>query len=251
MSGHNKWSSIKHRKGAQDAKRGKVFTKVSKELTVAAKMGGGDPSANARLRLALEHARAASMPADTVTRAIKKGTGELEGGQIEELSYEGYGPGGVAFIVDCTTDNSNRTLSEVRNIFEKSGGNLAKNGAVAFLFSRKGMIRFEAAQYPEDKVMEAALEAGADDVVTEGDHVVVYTGAPDFHRVKEALDAAGLTSVAAEMTMIPSNTVACNEELARKILRLHERLEDHDDVQAVHANFDIADEVLAVVQAEA
>jgi YebC/PmpR family DNA-binding regulatory protein len=248
MSGHNKWSSIKHRKGAQDAKRGKVFTKVSKELTVAARMGGSDPTGNARLRLALEKARAASMPSDTVARAIKKGTGELDGGSIEELVYEGYGPGGVAFIIDVTTDNANRTSSEVRNMFEKSGGNLAKSGAVAFLFSRKGMIRYEASRFSEDKVMEAALEAGADDVVTEADHVVVYTAQADFHRVKEALDAAGLESVAAELTMIPSNTVVCNEDLARKTLRLQEKLEDHDDVQAVHANFEIPDEIAALVQ---
>ncbi|MCC7381792.1 MAG: YebC/PmpR family DNA-binding transcriptional regulator [Deltaproteobacteria bacterium] len=246
MSGHNKWSSIKHRKGAQDAKRGKVFTKISKELTVAARIGGGDPSGNPRLRLALANARAASMPSDTVTRAIKKGTGELGADQIQEMVYEGYGPGGVAFIVEVASDNANRTSSEVRNLFEKSGGNLAKSGAVSFLFNRRGMVRYDAAKYTEEKVMEAALEAGAEDVVAEGDHVVVYTEPARFHAVKEALDAAGLEALAAELTMVPTNTVACkDEDLARRTMKLMEKLEDQEDVQNVYANFDIPESLMA------
>lgn len=244
MSGHNKWSTIKHRKGAQDAKRGKVFTKITKELTVAARMGGGDPTANPRLRLAMQKARAASMPADNVSRAIKKGTGELAGGNIDELVYEGYGPGGVAFIIDIATDNQNRSLSEVRNILEKSGGKFAKNGAVAFLFTRRGMIRYEADKYSEEQIMEAALEAGAEDVVTEGDHVVVYCTQGDFLTVQENLESAGLESLAAEVTMIPSTTVACDKSLAEKTMKLVDKLEDNDDVQNVWGNFDIPDEVM-------
>jgi YebC/PmpR family DNA-binding regulatory protein len=218
MSGHNKWSTIKHRKGAQDAKRGKIFTKLGKEITVAARVGGGDADGNPRLRLAIQKARAASMPSDNIQRAIKRGTGELDGGQIDELTYEGYGPGGVAFIIDAATDNANRTLPEVRNMLEKSGGNLAKSGAVAFQFSKKGMVRYEASRFGEDQVMEAALEAGAEDVVTEEDHVVVYCAPGDFISVKEQLDAAGLESIADEVTMIPSNTVLCDKDLAERIL---------------------------------
>jgi YebC/PmpR family DNA-binding regulatory protein len=251
MSGHNKWSSIKHKKGAADAKRGKVFTKISKELTVAARMGGGDISGNARLRLAVSLAKAASMPADNISRAIKKGTGELEGGHIEELVYEAYAPGGVALIIDVATDNQNRTVSEVRNLIDKAGGKLAVSGSVAFLFQRRGMIRFDASKYSEDKVMEAALEGGAEDVVTEGDHVVVYTAHNNLSQVKEAMEKAGLEPIAAEATMIPSNTVKCDLDLAKKTLKLIEKLEDHDDIQNVWANYDISDEIMAAVHNEA
>lgn len=251
MSGHNKWSSIKHKKGAADAKRGKIFTKLSKEITVSARMGGGDINGNSRLRLAVTAAKAASMPADNITRAIKKGTGELEGGQIEELVYEAYGPGGVGMIVDVATDNQNRTISEIRNMLDKAGGKLAALGSVSFMFHRRGMVRFDAARYPEERVMEAALEAGAEDVVTEGEHVVVYTSNATFHAVKEAMEATGLEPVAAETTMIPQNTVKCDLDLARKTLKLIERLEDHDDVQNVWANYEIPDDVMATVQAEA
>ncbi len=244
MSGHNKWSTIKHRKGAQDAKRGKIFTKLGKELTVAARMGGGDPDANSRLRLGIQRARAASMPADNITRAIKRGTGELEGGQIDEIVYEGYGPGGVAFIMESATDNQNRTLAEVRNIVEKAGGKLAKNGAVAFLFAKRGMVRYDAEKYDEDTVMEAALEVGAEDVVTEGDQVIVYCTQSDFAEVKEGLDAAGLESIDAEIAMIPSTTVDCDLELAKKTLKLLDKLEDNEDVTNVWGNFDISDEVM-------
>jgi len=248
MSGHNKWSTIKHRKGAQDAKRGKIFTKIGKEITVAAKIGGGDPSGNPRLRLAVQKARAASMPADNVQRAIKRGTGELEGGQIDELVYEAYGPGGVAFIIDIATDNQNRSLAEVRNMVEKSGGKLAKAGAVSFLFSRKGMIRYDSDKHTEDEVMEAAIDAGADDVFTEDGQVVVYTSQGDFAEVKEALDEAGLESLVAEVAMIPSTSVDCDAQLALKILKLIDKLEDNDDVQHVWGNHEIADDVMNEIQ---
>jgi YebC/PmpR family DNA-binding regulatory protein len=248
MSGHNKWSSIKHKKGAADAKRGKIFTKISKEITVAARMGGGDIGGNSRLRLAVAAAKAASMPSDNITRAIKRGTGELEGGHIEELVYEAYGPGGVAYIVDVATDNQNRTISEIRNVLDKSGGNLAKSGSVAFIFHRRGMLRFDSAKYTEEKVMEAALEAGAEDVVTENDHIVVFTQNAQLNTVKEAMEAAGLEPLAAETTMIPSNTVKLDLETAKKTLRLIEKLEDHDDVQNVWANYDISDDIMAQVQ---
>ena len=248
MSGHNKWSTIKHRKGAQDAKRGKIFTKIGKEITVAARMGGGDVSANSRLRLAVAKARAASMPSDNVTRAIKRGTGELEGGQIDEIVYEGYGPGGVAFIIDVATDNQNRSLAEVRNIIDKAGGKLAKTGAVAFLFARRGMIRYDGGKYSEDQVMEAAIEAGAEDVVVEDDHIVVYTGVSDFPTVKEALDAASLESLEAEIAMIPSNTVDCDQGVAEKTLKLVDKLEDCEDVQNVWGNYSIPDEVMLALQ---
>lgn len=251
MSGHNKWSTIKHKKGAADAKRGKLFTKISKELTVAARIGGGDPAGNPRLRLAISKARAASMPADTMDRAIKKGTGELDGGQLEELTYEGYGPGGVAFILDVTTDNSNRSLSEIRNALEKSGGSLAKTGAVSFQFSRKGMIRLDAGKYSEDQVMEATLEAGPDDILSEDGQVVVYTSPMALHAVKEALEAQGMEPATAEIAMIPSSVVRCDLELARKTVKLVEKLEDNDDVQAVWANYDIPDDVMGQLEQEA
>ncbi|MCK6546842.1 YebC/PmpR family DNA-binding transcriptional regulator [Myxococcota bacterium] len=244
MSGHNKWSSIKHKKGAADAKRGKVFTKLSKEITVSARMGGGDPTGNPRLRLAIAAAKAASMPSDNISRAIKKGTGELEGGQIEELVYEAYAPGGIGLIIEVATDNQNRTISDVRNVLDKAGGNLAKSGSVARIFQRRGMIRFDGARFAEDKVMEAALDAGAEDVVTEGDHVVVYTTVGDLNTVKEAMEAKGMEIIAAESTMIPSTTVKCDVELAKKTLKLIEKIEDHDDVQNVFGNHEIPDDVM-------
>ena len=244
MAGHSKWSNIKRRKGAADAKRGKIFTKLSKEIMVSARIGGGDVDANPRLRLAVKEARANSMPADNIARAIKKGTGELEGGAIEEMVYEGYGPGGVAFILDVATDNQNRTLAEVRTIFDKSGGSLGKAGSVAYLFSRKGMLRFVSQTHQEETLMEAALEAGAEDFSTEDDHYVVYTAVADFHAVQEALEARDIRADAAELTMIPANTVACDQDLAEKTLKLLDKLEDHDDIQSVWANFDLSDEVL-------
>lgn len=244
MSGHSRWATIKRKKGAADAKKGKVFTKLAKEITVAARMGGGDVSGNPRLRLAVQAARAAAMPMDNVQRAIKRGTGELDGGQIDELVYEGYGPGGVAFIMDVATDNQNRTIAEVRSFFDKAGGNLAKTGAVAFLFTRVGMIRFDANKYTEDKVMEVALEAGADDIRTEEGNVVVYTAHGQLPHVQEAFEKAGLEALVAEVTMVPSNFVKCDEDVAKKTLALLERLEDHDDIQHVWANFEISDELM-------
>lgn len=250
MSGHSKWSTIKRKKGAVDAKRGKLFTKLAKEITVSARMGGGDIDGNPRLRLAVAAARAQSMPLDNITRAIKRGTGELEGGQIEELVYEAYGPGGVAFIMDVATDNQVRTVAEVRHLLDKCGGTLGKTGSVAFLFDRRGMIRFDAARYSEEQVMTAAIEAGADDVQLEDDHVVVYTDPNDFLRVRDAFEAGGLEPAEAEITMIPTTTVKCDEELAQQTLKLHERLDDHDDVQKVWSNFDIPDDILEKLDGE-
>jgi len=244
MAGHSKWNNIKRKKGAVDAKRGQLFTKLSKEIQVSARMGGGDPDANPRLRLAVATARAASMPMDNITRAIKKGTGELEGGEIDELVYEGYGPGGVAFLLEVATDNTNRTLGEVRKIFDKAGGSFAKSGAVAFLFEKVGIIRFDPDRYDEDQVLEAALEAGADDVKTEDDQIVVQTAPQDFHRVQAAFERAGFEAQSSELAMLPSTFVSCDEELARTTLGLLEKLEEHDDVQHVWSNFDIPDEVL-------
>ena len=251
MSGHSKWSTIKRKKGAADAKRGKLFTKLSKEIQVSARLGGGDPDGNPRLRLAIQAARGASMPSDNINRAIKKGTGELGGDNIEELVYEGYGPGGVAFIMEVATDNQTRTIAEVRHIFDRSGGNLAKSGAVAFLFERRGMIRYEADAYPEERMMEAALEAGAEDVVTEDGQVVVYTEPNDLHAVKDVMDAGGFDASEAAVTMVPRNSVTCqDEDTAKKTIRLLDRLEEHEDVQNVWANFEIPESVLDRLEAD-
>jgi len=244
MAGHSKWNNIKRKKGAADAKRGQLFTKLSKEIQVAARMGGGDPDANPRLRLAVANARASSMPVDNITRAIKKGTGELEGGEIEELVYEGYGPGGVAFMMEVATDNQNRTLGEVRKIFDKAGGSFAKSGAVAFLFDKVGRIRLDAGRWSEEQVMEAALEAGAEDVRTEDGQIVVQTAVADFHRVQQELEGAGFEVEASELAMIPSTHVSCDEDLAKRTLGLFEKLEEHDDVQHVWSNFDIPDAIM-------
>ncbi len=249
MSGHSKWSTIKRKKGATDQKRGKIFSKLSKELMVAARMGGGDPGGNARLRLAIQAAKAQSMPSDNIQRAIKKGTGELDGGQIEELSYEGYGPGGAAFIVDVATDNTNRSLNNVRNIFDKTGGKMAKPGAVAFQFERRGVVRFDAATHSEDQVMEAALEAGAEDVAVEADTVVVYCGPTELHEVAQGLQEAGLNAQETTFMMVPATTVCVEQvEVARTIIKLVDKLEDDDDVQNVWANFEIPDDVAAQLE---
>ncbi len=249
MSGHSKWSTIKRKKGATDQKRGKIFSKLSKELMVAARMGGGDPGGNARLRLAIQAAKAQSMPSDNIQRAIKKGTGELDGGQIEELSYEGYGPGGAAFIVDVATDNTNRSLNNVRNIFDKTGGKMAKPGAVAFQFERRGVVRFDAATHSEDQVMEAALEAGAEDVLVEADTVVVYCGSTELHEVAQGLQEAGLNAQETTFMMVPATTVCVEQvEVARTIIKLVDKLEDDDDVQNVWGNFEIPDDVAAQLE---
>lgn len=245
MAGHSKWANIKHRKGAQDAKRGKIFTRLIKEITVAARMGGGDIDANPRLRSAVAAAKGENMPKDNIERAIKKGTGELEGETYEEIRYEGYGPGGVAVLVDCMTDNRNRTVGEVRHAFSKSGGNLGESGCVAFMFDRKGSIIVDKDTVDEEKLMDLALEAGADDVVEEETTFQVLTAPDDFDSVREELEKADIEMVEAAISMIPQNTIEVAEEKkAASLMRLIDTLEDNDDVQHVHANFDIPDEIM-------
>jgi len=244
MSGHSKWSSIKHKKGAADAKRGKIFTKLIREIMVAAKEGGGDPVGNARLRNAILAAKAENMPKDNITRAIKKGTGELEGANYEETLCEGYGPSGVAILVDILTDNKNRTMAEVRHAFTRSNGNIGATGCVAWMFDKKGLFSFEKGKADEERLMEVALDAGAQDINDEGSAIEVLTDPKDFEQVKEAIDKAGLAYTLAKITMVPKNTVKLGEKEAEQTLKLIETLEDLDDVQNVHANFDIPDEIL-------
>jgi YebC/PmpR family DNA-binding regulatory protein len=244
MSGHSKWSSIKHKKALKDARRGKLFTKFIKEITVAARMGGGDVNANPRLRTAVTTARQNSMPADNIDRAIKKGTGDLEGVTYDEVTYEAYGPGGVAILVQTLTDNRNRTVADLRSIITKHGGNLATAGAVSWMFQKRGLITVERAGVDEDRVMEVALEGGAEDVREAGDILEVVTAPERFDRVKEALDAAKIVAASAEVTSIPSSTVAISGKPAEQMVRLLEAVEDHDDVQNVSSNMDIAAEEL-------
>jgi YebC/PmpR family DNA-binding regulatory protein len=245
MSGHSKWSTIKHKKGAADAKRGKVFTRIIKEMTVAARLGGGDAEANPRLRSAVAEAKANNMPKDNIERAIKRGTGELEGATYEELTYEGYGPGGVAIIVEALTDNGNRTTPEIRTIFEKNGGNLGTPGSVKFQFEKKGHFAVEKSAVSEDKLMEVALEAGADDLQTDDDEVFEIITAPDrFEAVRQALEANKIPTVEAKIGMIPANYVKVDEAKTKTILRLLEMLDDHDDSQAVWSNLDIPAEMM-------
>jgi YebC/PmpR family DNA-binding regulatory protein len=240
MSGHSKWHTIKHKKGALDAKRGKIFTKLIKEITVAARTGGsGDVDANARLRKAVNDAKAQNMPIDTITRAIKRGTGELEGVNYEEITYEGYGIGGVAVMVETMTDNRNRTVAELRHLFSKNGGNLGESGSVAWMFDKKGYIVVDKNAKPEDELFEIALEAGADDMQTEGDVFEIYTAPENFEAVHEAIKSAGIEAQAAEISMIPQNYTALEGADAKQMLKLYEALDDHDDVQKVYANFDI------------
>ncbi|MCD6418184.1 YebC/PmpR family DNA-binding transcriptional regulator [bacterium] len=242
MSGHSKWASIKHKKAVTDAKRGKLFTKLIKEITVAARTGGGDPSGNPRLRTAIAAAKAANMPADNIERAIKKGTGELPGVSYEEVTYEGYGPGGVAIIVETMTDNKKRTVAEIRNIFSKLGGNLGENGCVAWMFSKVGLILVPAENTDEDKLIEVALESGADDVKQDGDFYEVYTQMNNLFDVREKLMEAGITVESAEISAVPQSTVTVTGKDAQKLLKLLSTLEDHDDVQKVYSNMDIPDE---------
>jgi YebC/PmpR family DNA-binding regulatory protein len=249
MSGHSKWSTIKHKKAAKDAKRGKIFTKLIKEITVAARLGGGDVKANPRLRTAVLAARSQSMPGDTIDRAIKKGTGELEGVHYEEVVYEGYGPGGVAVMIEVLTDNRNRTVAELRNVLDKCGGNLGTTGSVAWMFTKRGLITVERAQVDEDKVMEVALEAGADDVTDSGDILEVLTAPDQLEGVKDALEQAKITTASAEVTMMPSTTTSISGKQAEQVVRLLEALEDHDDVQRVSSNMDIAAEELEQLSA--
>ena len=241
MSGHNKWSTIKHKKGAADAKRGKVFTKIIKEITVAAKLGGGDPDGNPRLRTAIDKAKAENMPKDNVERAIKKGVGGLEGTTYEETTYEGYGPGGTAVLVEVMTDNRNRTVSDVRSIFTKCNGNMGESGCVAWLFDKKGLLVYPSST-DFDKLFEAAIEAGADDVTDEGEQYEVLTQPAAFNEVKAALEKAGFKPESGEVTMIPQTMVKLEGKNAENMLKLMDRMEDNDDVQNVYANFDISEE---------
>lgn len=244
MSGHSKWSSIKHKKGAADAKRGKIFSRLIKEVTVAARLGGGDPDGNPRLRTAIAAAKAENMPKENIERAIKKGTGELEGASYEEANYEGYGPGGVAVLVDCLTDNRNRTVADVKHLFERNGGNLGEPGCVAWIFEKKGLIVIENDKVDEEQLLDLALEAGAEDVREEETEFEVISDPSDFESVKAAIDGAGLSYTLAEITMIPKNTVKLEGKKAQQMLNLMQALEDNDDVSHVYANFDISDEVL-------
>ena len=242
MSGHSKWANIQHRKGRQDAKRGKVFTKAAKEIIIAAK-NGGDPSGNPRLRAAIAAAKAVNLPKDKIEAAIRKGTGEDAGGDIAEAFYEGYGPGGIAIMVEVATDNKNRTVAEVRHLFTKHGGAMGENGSVAWMFERKGVIAVPRADYAEDAIMEAALEAGADDVIDDEDVWTIQTAMADFAAVRDALEAAGVAMESAELAMVPANLVAVNAETGVKLLRLMDALDDNDDVQNVYVNADFPDDM--------
>lgn len=250
MGGHSHWANIKHKKGAADAKRGKIWTKLSRELTIAAKLGGGDPTANPRLRKTIEDARAVQMPNDTITRAIKRGTGELEGAAYEELTYEGYGPSGVAMLIECTSDSRNRTRGEVHTIMAKNGGSLGAPNSVAWMFKAKGLITVNREGAPsEDEVMGKALDLGADDFKADADVYEIYTAPNDLVKVKEGLIAAKVVPATAEVSMIPDNLVAVGEDDAPKVLKLIELLEALDDVKNVYANFDIPDAVMEKMSA--
>jgi len=244
MSGHSKWSSIKHKKGAADAKRGKIFTKLIKEITVAARMGGGDPDGNPRLRSAIAAAKAENMPKENIDRGIKKGTGELEGVSYEEANYEGYGPGGVAVLVDCLTDNKNRTVADIKHLFERHGGNLGEPGCVAWMFEQKGFMAFEKDKVDEEELFDLVLEAGAEDVREEETEFEVIMEPSDLEVVKQAIDDAGLSYTLAEVTKIPKNTITVEGKKALQTLNLMQSLEDHDDVSHVYANCDIPDDVM-------
>ncbi|MEJ5367059.1 MAG: YebC/PmpR family DNA-binding transcriptional regulator [Bryobacteraceae bacterium] len=241
MSGHSKWATIKHKKAALDAKRGKLFTRLIKEITIAAR-NGGDPDANPRLRTAIMAAKAVSMPADNIKRAIQRGTGELEGGALEEVMFEGYGPGGVAIMVAAATDNRNRTVSEIRHLFSKHGGNLGELGSVSWMFDRKSQILIEKDKATEDQLMELALEAGADDVKLEGEHWEILSAPEAHHAVLEALEKAGIATVSAEIAMIPKNLMEVDPKHLPGVMKLMEALEDHDDVQNVYTNADFGEE---------
>lgn len=242
MSGHSKWATIKHKKGAADAKRGKTFTKLIKEISIAARMGGGDANANPRLRTAVLKARTANMPKDNIDRAIKKGLGELEGVDYQEITYEAYGPGGVAILIDVLTDNKNRTAADVRYILNRGGGNLGESGCVSYLFKRKGIIGYDSEKYSEDKILEVALEAGAEDVSDEGDTIEVMTDPDDFEKVLNALEKAGLEHQSAEVSKLADAYVTLDNEKTGKVIRLIETLDDHEDVQSVASNIDIPDD---------
>lgn len=242
MSGHSKWATIRHKKGAADAKRGKIFTKLIKEITVAARQGGGDLDANPRLRTAVDKAKSANMPKDNIDRAIKKGTGDLEGVDYTEMIYEGYGPGGVAIMVEALTDNRNRTAADIRSIFTKGGGNLGETGCVSYMFKRKGVIAYDPEKYAEDQILEVALEAGAEDVAGDESTIEVTCEPEDFEAVRDALVGAGLEHEMAEVNRVPEATISLDGDGTAKALRLIETLDDHDDVQEVSTNLDIPDD---------
>ena len=247
MSGHSKWAGIKHKKAKVDAQRGRAFTKVIREITVAARVGGGDPAGNSRLRLAIEKAKAVNMPQDNIQRAIQKGTGELPGVSYEEYIYEGYGPGGVAILLEVLTDNKNRTTPEVRKIFTKHGGNLGEAGCVAWMFEKRGLIQVEAGKADEERLFGAALEAGAEDVRRSDNLFEVITSPRDLEQVKDFLQRAEIEMASGEVTMLPQSTVRLEGKPAQQTLRLMEELEEHDDVQNVYANFDIPEEIMAAM----
>ncbi len=249
MSGHSKWAGIKHKKAKVDAQRGRVFTKIIREITVAARVGGGDPGGNPRLRTAIQAARAVNMPAENIERAVKKGTGELEGVSYEEINYEGYGPGGVAVLVEVVTDNKNRTVGEIRKLFSKNGGSLGEVGCVGFLFEKKGYIQVDAAKVDEDRLLSIALEARAEDLQREESVFAVTTVPKDFEKVRDAIVKSGIQPLSAEITMVPKSTVRLEGKPAEQMLRLMEEMEEHDDVQHVYANFDIPEQLMAAMTA--
>jgi len=244
MSGHSKWSSIKHKKGATDAKRGKIFSKIIKEITVVARMGGGDPDANPRLRTVIAAAKSENMPKDNIERAIKKGTGELEGVNYEESTYEGYGPGGAAIFIESVTDNKNRAVADIRHIFSKHGGNLGENGCVSWMFDKKGYIAIEKKAVDEDSLMETAIEAGAEDVREDNGSFEIITEPDDFESVKTAVDNAAISYIDAEITMLPQSTTNLEGKQALQMVKLMEALEDCEDVQKVYTNADIPEEIV-------
>lgn len=244
MAGHSKWKNIQARKSVQDKKRGKVFTKVTKEIMLAARQGGGDPDINARLRTAIAAAKAVNLPKDKIDTAMKKGTGELGGEALDEITYEGYGPGGVAILVDAATDNRNRTVADIRHIFSKNGGNLGESGCVGWMFDKKGVFTFNRGDHSEEQLLEIGLEAGVEDIREDGEVWEVSTSQEHFQAVQEAFSAAGLTSLSEEVTMVPQNLVPVDVETGRKIIRLMDALEDYDDVQNVYVNCDFPEELM-------
>ncbi len=247
MSGHSKWATTKHKKAAIDAKRGKIFTKITKEIAVAAKIGGGDPDGNPRLRTAILKAKEANMPADNIKKAVMKGTGELPGVSYEETNYEGYGPGGVAILIDIMTDNKNRTVAEIRKTFTRHGGNMGEAGCVSWMFNKKGYIVVEKNKADEDKLMSLALDSGAEDMKSDNNNFEIITVPKDFEKVKEVLKQNNIEMSVSEVTMVPQSYIKLDGKEAEQMLKLMEELEDHDDVQNVYANFDIPDEIMAKV----
>lgn len=241
MAGHSKWANIQHRKGRQDAKKAKFFTKAAKDIILAAKAGGGNPEDNSTLRLAIQKAKAVNLPKDKIDNAIKKGTGELAGGDIFEITYEGYGPGGVAMMVDVASDNKNRIVAEIRHAFTKNNGNMAETGAVSYMFNKKGVLIFDSEKYTEDDLMEVGLEAGAEDIVEDGEIFTVYTEPSDFMAVQQAFTDAEMEFKSAEINQVPENLVAVDVETGKKVMRLYDALEDNDDVQNVYMNADFPD----------